>query len=221
MQEHVLQWENESALRKYPLADGSSGIDDLGRALPDDFIVDLSMTSFSTLRNLRLSGAYSGPSVVSVVFSDDSGPVAHATARKPEVGVVALEPDRDGVSGTVEFGNVDFTGSFRFSSFGQSGILPFCVLEFPECGVVEFVDDTSGEKAEGDVSFNFGRAVLVSIARDNETNVVTLTPSTSMAKSLSTGCVPTDLNTACIAPVIRTFNGVSPDEDGAIAIVLQ
>lgn len=219
-----IQWENENELRGYPLAEGSSRVDDSGRDLPDSILVDMSVVCFGRFKNLRLGSVRVGPGLTSLSLLDDAGPVAVVTVPSVEPYVpVALDSLRDGVSGTVVFGEFDRTSvaSYRFSTAEQSAISPFCVVEFPDTGVRSFVDDASGEEASGDVAFNFGGSVVVSVETTGTGAKASLGLSNGVARSLSAGCVPTDLNKSCIAPVIRTINGVSPDRNGEIAIVFE
>lgn len=219
-----IQWENENALRKYPLSELATCVDDAGKEFPTGILTGLSIVSFSKLDGPRVSSLYVGPRLVSLIISDGSGPIASATVTdvKP-FSQVALEPTRPGVSGSVEFGEFDASApsSYRFSTVEQSGILPFCVVEFPDSGITEVVDDISGESATGVVSFDFGSAASADVEIIDDKPEIVLRLSDSIARSLSNGCVPTDLGKSCIAPVIQTINGISPDEDGAIALVFE
>lgn len=223
MQEGI-QFENANELRRYPLSEDATCVDDTGVPLPDNVLVDMSVASFRALPGLRVSSVHVGPGLVSVSLSDDSGAVATATvvaAAFEPYAPVALDSLRDGVSGYVSFGEIDRTSRamYRFSTEAQSAVHPFCVFEFPGAGVIEFVDDSSGERVSGDVVFDFGRYIDAHVESDGHTVVLDL--SDGMARTMDTGCVPTDLNTSCTAPVIQTINGVEPDSDGEIAIVFE
>lgn len=218
----AVQFENANELRKYPLSEAATCVDDSGRPFPDNIVVDLSIASVSELPHLRVSSVHVGPGLVSISFSDDNGAVATATAVDPsDYEPVGLDPLRDGVSGHVVFGRFDRSSrsTYRFSSAAQSAVHEFCVFEFPVAGVKAFVDDMSGGSATGDVVFDFGRYVDARMSGDGSTVVLSL--SDSLARTLDTGCVPTDLNTSCLAPVIQTINGVEPDSNGEIAIVFE
>ena len=220
----AVQWENQNALRKYPLSDLATCVDDSGEKLDPGIVTGVSIISFRHLSNPRLAGLYIGEDIVSAIFADDTGPLGQATATLPLADrTVALSPMDPRVSGSVEFGSDDsfMPCSLRFSTAAQSAILPFCSIEVPDGGVTGIVDSKNGTSHTGDLAFNFGNGVVVSVEKTTNGGTVTLSPSDSIARSISTGCVPTDLDTSCIAPVIRTFNGVKPDEDGAIALVFQ
>ena len=224
MDEREIQWENSNALRKYPLVDFATCVDDDGRGLDPGIVVGLSIVSFRPLANPRLAGLYVGPELVSAVFADDEGPLGQAVSGLESAhGMVQIEPMDPRVSGFVRFGDSYGTGSrsHRFSTYGQSGILPFCAIHFPDGGVNGFVDGKTGSVFAGEVSFDFGNGVDVAVGTEGTSSTVTLSLSDAVARSISNGCAPTDLATSCIAPVIRTINGVEPDEDGSIAIVLQ
>lgn len=217
-----IQFENANELRKYPLSEKASCVDDSGNSFPDNVVVDFSVASFSGLDGLRISSVHVGPGLVSTSFSDNAGIVATATSVGANpYSPVKLDPLRKGVSGYVSFGEFDKSTrrTYRFSSPEQSAIHEFCIFVFPSPGVVEFVDDTSGEKASGDVVFDFGRYMNASLSDDRKT--ITLSVSDGVARTLDTGCVPTDLNKSCLAPVIQSIDGVEPDSAGEIAIVFE
>jgi hypothetical protein len=220
------QLENINSLRKYPFSEGATLISDSGEDVPVNIVTGLSITSFVDCGTLHFSYIYVGPSIITVVISDNARPVLISTHLNDPAGYSAqMESLVDGINGSITIGQHNETlygKSYRFSSDRQSGIHRFCILEFPRTGVIEFVDDVSGERVRGDVALSFSSGIKASVepGDDNKTKIVLSMPK-AVSNGLSSGCVPTDLNSACVAPVIQTINGISPTEYGEIAIVLE
>ena len=219
-----IQWENENSLRKYPLYEGATCVDDSGNVFGTGMILDASVTSTVALENLRISSVYAGEKILSVALADDLGPVAHATLVFPSsTADIVFDSERPGVVVTMKISadSVRDGKSYRFSSFTQSGIHPFCIVEIPGVCVSKVVDDTTGHEAAGDITVSFESDVTVRRADSKDTTGVVVEPSKSVTRNLAGGCSVTDLNTACVVPVIQSINGVKPNENGSIAIIFE
>lgn len=216
-----IQLEDINALRKYPLSENSTLLDDRGVPIDNRIIVSLCIVSYVDIDAPRISYVYVGNGIVSIAISDNNGLVATFLGHDCEPSVeYTMTPERKGVVCKVVFGDAVSDGSVarhRFSSSEQSGIHEFCIVRVPGSIVTSVTDAMSGESFTGDISFAFSGGVYA----ENTTDGVVLSASDSLEKVLSTGCVPTDLNKSCIAPVIQTINGVKPNEFGEIALVLE
>ena len=226
MDKFGIQLENINELRKYPFSESSTLTSDSGDAFPTDIITELHVVAFFSVDSLRLSFMHVGPTLLSVVLSDAKGPVLSLSTTYNEQGFIAdMESLVDGISGTISIGkkNPAYVGrTYRFSSSMQSGIHPFCILEFPNIGVSKIVDDVSGKSASGEINLTFEGGLVPSVVSDDKLSpVVELSMPTNSINSLSNECLPTDPNTACVAPIIQTISGVSPTKNGEIAIVLE
>ena len=219
-----VQWENENSLRKYPFDEFSTCIDDAGVEIDPGFITDMSVSSAGSLSNARISSVYSGPGLISIVVSDDSGVVAHFTSTKSTGDEeVVFDSDRPGVvvSARINANSLTHGVSHRFSTPEQSKINPFCIVEFSEEPVVMFVDDTTGSRIENVARLVFSPSVTAVSNKDENGTRLTLTPSKSIMRGISNECIASDLDTACIVPVIQSINGVKPTANGSIAIILE
>ena len=219
----TIQLENENALRNYPLAENVTTVSDDGSSFPYSLITGLNISSYVELEDTRISSIYEGPGLVSVVISDSAGVVATATST--ESGTVRLSSMRDGVFGSVTFYMSDAVTQprrYRFSTPEQSAISSFCILVFPFGGVKKFEDQSSGEEATGDVKFDFAGKVKSTCSElDNGGMNVDLSLLPAAVKAVDGNCIPMSLSEACISPVIRSINGLEPNENGEIAIIFE
>ena len=216
-----IQYEDINALRKYPLAESSTCVDDSGFQLPQNIVIDMCVVAFSSVSGLYLSYLHVGDRLLSAAVSDGSGVVATLTVVDySDDSEYTMVPARTGVSVVISFGKLkEHVGeTYKFSNLGQSSIHSFCVVDVPGSVVECVVDDASGERFTGKVSFVFSGGISASV---DETSRVSLKASDAIEKTLSGGCTPTDLNKSCIVPVIQSINGIKPNEFGEIALVLE
>lgn len=220
----MIQFENENLLRKYPLDQDATCIDDSGMPLPTGILGGISIVTCFEPANVRLSSVYVGSGIKSISISDDSGLLATATVEQDFIGQKMLDPARDGVTGIVDF--LDYrqavAESHRFSTPEQSLIHRFCVTAVDIPFVSRFVDDTSGEEASGDTAIEIlSNNVETLSSATGVGSDVKVRVGDSFAKTMSSECSPTSFSNVCIAPIILSINGTKPNADGEIAIVLQ
>lgn len=218
-----IEWEDSNLLRKYPVAEESTCVDDAGTRLDTGVIQDLSIVTYTALVNPRIGSVYIGKSIVSVTIMDDLGPVAVFT-EAGDVSGKSISPtqSRRGVFARITLGETKNPTNLRFSDVRQSGIHEFCIVDASSSCVTAFIDDTSGKEFSGDMELVFRAGIKCDIKNNNTIDpTVVLSAADSLEKTLSSGCVPTDLNKSCVAPVIQTINGVKPNEFGEIAIVFE
>lgn len=219
-----LEFEDSNLLRKYPISEEATCIDDDGKQLGTDILQDLSIVSYVEISNARIGSIYVSDKIVSVTVVDDTGVIAVFTAVASEAGD-ELEPEyaRPGVFARLRVSAaVPETKTYRFSTKEQSRIHEMCLLDVRSTRVDAFVDDKSGEEFRGDVELVFRPGIRHSVKNGkNDDPTVILSADDGMDKILSTGCVPTNLNKSCIAPVVQSIDGVKPNEYGEIAIVFE
>lgn len=216
-----LQYEDANALRKYPISEDATCLDDSGLVFPPDIVVDMCAVAFSSVVGMYLSYIHVGDRLLSAAVSDGAGVVATLTVVDyKDNSEYVMDSNRSGVYVSMSFGKLreHSHSTYRFSSAMQAGIHKFCVVEIQGGLVESIVDDSSGETFSGPVSFVFSGGIS---AKVDESGVVKLLASDSIEKTLSGGCTPTDLNKSCVVPVIQSINGIKPNEFGEIAIVLE
>lgn len=210
------QWENSNALRKYPFSEDASLVDDAGAMLPLDIVTDMMLfapDAEAHVTNVRIS-----PTMVSLAVLSGSQCAGVFVPRSSFEPYVPFQlSGSPGFGGYVTFGDFEWpsAGRFhRFSTSAQSKLDPHAVVKFPAPGVLKFVDDVSGEELSGDVVVSLPDILEISEV-DGE---IQLSMTENGARQLTTPCnVGTD-STICGTPVIRTINGIAPDEDGAILL---
>lgn len=129
-------WYNKNSIRGFPFDDTATLVDDAGRRLPSDLIVDLRMRFPAELGDRAyLSSLVVGPAVVSatILSSDASvGSLAAVSLARPvDIGrQIALSSQAEGAGGWIVFGEgVDrHAGVWKFSSASQSLFLAQAAL---------------------------------------------------------------------------------------------
>jgi hypothetical protein len=219
-----LEFEDSNLLRKYPISEEATCVDDDGKQLESDILQDLSIVSYVEISNARIGSIYISNNIVSVTVLDDSGVVAVFTSTVDEAKDELLPSyARPGVFARIRVAAcVGETKTYRFSTKEQSLVHEMCILDVRSTRVDSFVDDKSGEEFRGEVSLVFRPGIKCSVKNGNTDDpTVILSADDGMDKTLSTGCVPTNLNRSCVAPVIQSIDGVKPNEFGEIAIVFE
>lgn len=212
---------NVNLLRKFPVAERATLIDDSGAEMATDLLSNISIVSVADISNVRISYFRISKEVLSVVLSDTAGPVSsllvHGYRNYTDYEMESL---RGGVTARITTGTV--VGAeprmHIFSSFEQSGINDFCIVFIDGLRVNSVVDDESGQEFSGNVDLVFSGGIEASVDRNGR---ILLHVSDSLDKTVSSSCVPTDLNKSCIVPVIQSINGVKPTSLGEIAIVFE
>lgn len=206
------------------MREDATGVDDSGVPVDSRILTELSIVTYVKLDKPRVGSIYVGPRLLSVTVVDEDGPIASVTTLKTsKLTDIRMESLRKCVFCRVSFG--DMTGvlaNHTFSTYEQSGIHEFCVLPIENSCVTGIIDDKTDSMYTGDLELRFDNGVVCSVFADTTgMPVINMAVSDSLARALSSGCTPMNLNSACVAPVIQTINGIPPNEFGEIALVLE
>lgn len=145
-------WYNLQATRRYPLDDKSTGVDDSGKFIRDDIIVDCHIRFPNTFgQYLYVQGISVSNNLVTVVFGVsatvdalDGATIAAVSVTKPTAtnmnyAIAAVQP---GVTGWVAFGpgiETNFTGRYSTPAqtlIGQRNARPYRPLPIPTIGKI-------------------------------------------------------------------------------------
>lgn len=235
-------WYDLQAGRRYPLDDRSSGLDDAGKPISDDVIVDCHLRFPSTLGVHAFVQAITvTPSLVTIVFGaaadleTTEGPsIAAITVLKKDLSAgvnYTLNSLLPGVAGWVAFGpgiQEEFVG--RYSTPNQTLILPRCArpyepLPIPTIGkqnlatalegLISIVGVSPVEAFYDEVTINDAPAKAIVLRLLTEFN------GANPLQTFLGNCGERPESGTCPKPPIETINGISPDCDGNINIVFE
>ena len=232
------QFENANSLRLYPFAEGASLLDENGREMSRDVIVDLHIVAPANLGDP--SEIISGQDALPVVALSSLHLSSHMVSACFKCGNVAMSvtvakenfkpyfPYRleklagsEDVGGIVTFGDIAFPGFpetyfFRNRFDGDVGVVvhPCCVAVAKPPALRSFVDPRSGEKLSGDVEIGFSG--YVKSERSGKSFALSLEDGADV--ELASECAKANGVGACGATPIVSINGVHPDEDGNIVL---
>lgn len=215
------EWQNENALRGYPLADDAPA----ASLIPPWLISDMRVTCPPGYTPY-ISGVYVSPTLVSVSVSGDSG------NGGPPVGLLVkavtrdeLEPFRtysmdrmsDAASGTVAFGEAPSDAApLKLSlSPAEAPLAQAAVTRADPPGVTRLFDPYHGVYASGIIDLSGNSEFTTSVdPRDPGTIVIALT---DMYRDLTTSvCDAVPSFSTCGETPVKTVNGVAPDPGGVI-----
>jgi len=233
--EAAAQFENANALRNYPFAEKCSLVDDLGRPLPPNVVVDLRMLVPADVPagirtespEVSMTSVHLSRAMVSVCFVSKFRGKASALSVTVSAGdlkpYVPYRMDKlagsEDIGGIVTFGEMELPGfpeTYRFSpGIGNAVVHPCCVAVASPARLRGFVDPRSGNRISGDVNIEFSG--YVESERSGEAFRLSLAD--GAASELASRCEGlADGADVCGATPIRTINGIRPDEDGNIVL---
>jgi len=165
-----IQYCNENEGRKFPFADACSLLANNGLQLPNNIIVDLSMTIPSTLTDVYCSFINITPYVVSISLASSTfGLLVGSFSRSSLIPykTYALSPVIDDAGGWITFGtgvntnDTNINSVYQFRNYTRSGIAQKCinyidilpVKKFIKLGdsLESYVVDIVRLKAQGDL----------------------------------------------------------------------
>ncbi len=220
-----MTWYDDNAQKAYPL----TGNDDFG--VPPDILVDALvyapevLGTILTLRSISVT-----PLVCSVVLSIDGVDVAYATrlqAQMPEYATIQLTPLVAGVSGFVVFGEGIRLTALRVD--GPYTFLPECLIRYPYDATNPTVT-VGGHVITGLVKLQVGAGMSITREslriRKEDTSIVTTDCALVSIDDdrLKVDAIPAGMRPAegsPDVPPIASIEGVEPDTDGDIAIVIE
>ena len=219
------EWQNENALRAYPLEDDAPA----AAVLPAWLLSDIRVTCSRIYRKVYVSSAYVSDTLVSVAVSGTTG----AEGAQP-VGLLArtvtrdeLEPFRaysmdrmsDGASGTVAFGEIPAGAPpFRMTfSPGEAPLVETAIVRAEAPGVTRIEDPAHGTAATGIIDLSGNSEFTTRVDPENLQTIVFALSDTYRDITTSV-CDVTPTRDTCGATPVRTINGVAPDESGTITL---
>jgi hypothetical protein len=222
-----LEWYNENGGRGYPIAEEATRVDDNGRRMPDDILVDMGILVPPEHKDLYVSSVRITRRTLSIGVSSPVSGVLIGTYARSDIAPLRAFPltsVTDDVAGWVVFGNhflrptvVD--AYHRFSAPSQSG------LEQRVMRLVESLPVTSLQRYGGQstrtvdkvVELRAGGALIVERHETEEdTIVIRLAP--GAGTRFAGPCLVDAVKEKCGVPPMRSINGVCPDEDGKITV---
>jgi hypothetical protein len=219
----TIQWYNENENRSYPMAEYATHKDNLGRELPPDIIVDLSVMTPPEHAQVYFSSIRVTSALVSVALrSPTSGMLIGTFARsqlRPHT-AYPLTPVIDDVSGWIVFGThrAVVTEDYRFTVLAQSAVETKAVHVIEHLPVRSFrrLGGSTVAYADHIVSLVPGNGVVIEKADLPPRIIIRL--STDMQNQFTNQCqrgVSTDV---CKTTPIRKISGVCPDVNGMITL---
>lgn len=217
------EWQNENALRAYPLEDDCRA----AAVLPAWLISDLRVTCPSRYTRVFVSSAYVSDTLVSVGISGrtSGGAVVGLLART--VTRDELEPHRayrmdrisGDASGAVSFGEVPpGTEPFRLAfSADEAPVLEAALVRAPAPGVSRVVDPYHGTAADGVIDLS-GNSEFRTYVDPADPHAVVFRLADVYRDMATSVCDATPSHDACGDTPVRTINGVAPDGDGTITL---
>lgn len=209
------EWQNENALRAYPMEDDAPA----ASVLPTWLISDLRISCHPTYVKVYVSSAYVSDTLVSVAISG-------ITASGTTVGLLArtvtrdeLEPHRaysmdrlsNDASGTIAFGEVPAGAQPFRLTFGaaESSIVEAAITRVRAPGVTRIVDRAHGTSATGIIDLS-GNSEFRTAVDPSDPHTIVFTLTDTYREIATSVCDATPSKDACGDTPVRTINGVAP-----------
>lgn len=215
------EWQNENALRAYPLTDDAKA----ASVLPTWLISDLKVTCTAEFDEIYVSSAYVSQTLVSVAISGRAGNGQPVGLLARTVTRDELEPYRaysmDSLSGkahgAVAFGEIPADAQPFKATFapGEASIVDTAVTRVAAPGVTGIRDPYHDVLATGIVDFSGGNGFRTAVdPSDPQTIVVTLDDATRDATTSVCDASPSFQE--CNETPVRTINGVAPTTETTV-----
>jgi len=216
------EWQNENALRAYPIADDSPA----ASTVPTWLLTDLRVTCPPGYAKVYISSVYVSDTLVSVAISGMAGGtvvglLSRTVTRDELEPFRAYSMDRLSAeaSGTVAFGEIPADATpFRMTfSADEAPIAGAAIVRASVPGVSRLTDRSHGVSAAGIIDLSGNNEFRTSVdAADPQTIVFTLS---DVYRDIATSvCDATPSKDACGETPVRSINGVTPDENGTITL---
>jgi hypothetical protein len=230
------EWQNENALRAYPIEDDAPA----AAVLPAWFLSDMKVTCPSRYLKVFVSSAYLSDTLVSVGISGmtSGGIVVGLLART--VTRDELEPYRtysmdrlsSDASGAIAFGEVPAGATpFRLTFSAKevevepgvteyevdSPLVESAIVRVDVPGVSRIVDPYHGTEATGIIDLSGNSEFRTSVDPDAPQTIV-FTLADTYRDITTSVCDATPSRDACGDTPVKSINGVTPDENGTITL---
>jgi len=240
-------WYDLQATRRYPLDERSTGVDDAGKSIHDDILVDCHIRFPVTLgQYLFVQGITVSPGLVTLVFGaaaslTDAAPVTIAAVSLPRSTPQnvnhPITPLADGVAGWVALGHgldEEFVG--RYSSpiqtlISQRCARPYRPLPIPSLGKLDLSTSLQGIVtflSQPPVTTTYIPKTSEQALRVNSTPVNAIVfkledevQGANPLRTLLGPCNQRPESGTCPKPPIETINGLTPDCAGNINITFD
>ena len=226
-----------NATRAYPLDDRATAVDDAGRWLPSDLLVDASIRyPFGTFTGVYLSAVAVTVGQVSVLFSDPAGTLlAAVTLTRPveagiQVPIAAIAP---GVAGWVVFGpGADTPYQGRFTTAAQSQLSAHVAQPYRRAPIIGVSKPDAITTLAGVVTLKAGTDLVIASeiipirVHSGDTPlpmpaiVFSLKPAAgrNVYADYAGTCGARPESGTCAGTPLQTINGVGPDCNGDLKI---
>lgn len=217
-------WYNENEGRAYPIREDAPRLDELGRKLPDNLLVDLAASIPNTvLDTVYVSSLALSSRLVSVIIGTASeGLLAGTYVRPvPTYTPLPLVPLAGDVSGFVVFGS-GIAGqdiNYRFASAAQTPLEIRALRVFDALPVEAIGKIGVADLLDGIIQLEFGTNVEWRF--DVGSNTIYIGLQESVRDDFIGPCARAKSIAGCGIPPIRSINGVTADVNGAIFIEVQ
>lgn len=218
------EWQNENALRAYPLEDDAPA----ASVIPPQLIADLRVSADTAYTHLFISNVYVSDTLVSLAISG-------VNAAGDTVGLLActvtrdeLEPFRaysmsrlsDTANGVVAFGDIRDILPCKHSFLPlESRILASAVSRTRVPGVSKIIDPAHGAEASGIVDLSGNSEFRTYRDPTDATGKTIIIALEDLYRELTTSVCSTEPSfDTCGETPVRTINGVAPTADGVLTL---
>lgn len=236
-------WYDLQSTRRYPLDDQSTGVDDAGQHLRDNILVDCHLRFPNTVgRYAYVQGITVAPQLVTIVFGavtdlTDTSPVSIAAVSLPRSAAQNVNhevtPLVGGVAGWVVLGSglaEEFVG--RYTTPVQTLLAPKTARAYRPLPIPTIRKAGLATGLQGIVNLSAQSPVVITqeqvFTEDGVAEAFVFSLDTTLTingqSPLQTylgPCAQRPESGTCPKPTIKTVNGISPDCDGNINIVLE
>ena len=215
------EWQNENALRSYPLADDAPA----AAVIPTWLIADLHITCADVYDTVYISSVYISPTLLSVGVSGCAGANQPVGLLTKTVTRDELEPFRaygmdrisDTASGTVTFGEVpaDAYPLKRTFTPAEAPLVQSAIVRTETPGITKIVDPYHGTEATGIIDLSGNSEFRTAVdTNDQHTIVITLS---DLYRDLTTSvCDAVPAFETCCATPVKSINGVTPTTEPTV-----
>lgn len=243
-------WYGTNELRTYPLDDAATGVDDAGNALPPGILVDCSLRFPDELgRTAFISAVTVTPTLVTIAIEAASAvlspslldstpaplpftPLGTVSMPAPftSFAAIPIEPAQDGVGGWLVLGqNLVTPYQGRFSTPGQSGLLPRCAQGYASLPITSLGRYGGTTALSGTVTLVPGTDMGIRLDYVTYESNLTLVIQFLLQGTLGTDPLETYIGACgarpesgtCVPAPIQQINGVTPDASGNIQLNFQ
>lgn len=223
MTSNYIQWYNENEGRSYPISEGATLVDDAGKLVPDDILVDMGLMVDPVHTDVYLSSLRITPKFVTLGISSSTSGLLVGTYALNDVQPYKAYPltaVADNVSGWVVFGGHTASESetYAFSTPAQSRIELRAIKQVEALPVTCLAKLYGSDvKLKGIVKLHGGAGIK--LTQDPlYHHRIRVNLDTAVGHNLTSPCNTPAARKICGNTPFRTINGVPADENGKITV---